>query len=65
MQACVSSISALWRQCKRFHQNSEMDTFSLLSEQDEPDPDEHGMGQECPTNGIAVSIVGRFEGGTQ
>ena len=55
------------------HQDSGTETFSQLSEQDEPKPDEHVMGQECPSDSNpqealtktapTVSVVGLCHGG--
>ena len=46
----MSSHSALWRHCKRFHQDLGVETYSERSEQDKPDPDEFVMGQECQSD---------------
>ena len=44
----MSSNSALWRHCKRFHQDIELVISPQRSEQDEPDQNEFVMEHACP-----------------
>ena len=46
--AWMSSNSALWRQCKRFHQHLSVEAYPQCPEQEESDSDTFVLGRECP-----------------
>ena len=48
--AWMSSNSALWRRCKRFHQDLAVEAYPRCPEQEESDSDAFGLGRECPSD---------------
>ena len=48
--ASMSSNSALWRHCKRYHQDLSVEAYPQCPEQEEADSDVFVLGRECPSD---------------